>query len=182
MPLQCRCLPIPKSRVGMCACNGVARPFQRRSPAIMLFIYLRPNGPQFKPRVCFMVLTRPPPRAFLHCKTYCAGGLIPEISPRGGSRCAEGVGRISKNIMFPVFRQHPAKMANSPLREFNVLYNAAMWLPVGGYFGRWARYTTPPACPGTFSRRRWLFLAFGTSMRPPLSLASYALFEMRKAA
>ena len=48
--------------------------------------------------------------------------------------------------MFAVFRQRPAKMANSPLSEFNVLYNAAMWLPVGGYFGRWARYT-PPGLP-----------------------------------
>ena len=65
--------------------------------------------------------------------------IIPEISPRGGSRCAEGVSRISKNITVPVFRQRPAKMANSPLSEINVLYNAAMWLPVGGYFGRWAR-------------------------------------------
>ena len=103
--------------------------------------------------------------------------IFPEISPRGGSRCAEGVGRISKNIMFAVFRQRPAKMANSPLSEFNVLYNAAMWLPVGGYFGRWARYTPPPACPGTFSRRRWVFSAFGTSMRPPLSLTPYALLN-----
>ena len=63
--------------------------------------------------------------------------------------------------MFPVFRQRPAKMANSPLSEFNVLYNAAIWLPVGGYFGRWARYTTPRPAPDTFSRRRWLFSALG---------------------
>ena len=48
--------------------------------------------------------------------------IFPEISPRGGSRCAEGVGRISKNITVPVFRQRPAKMANSPLSEINGLY------------------------------------------------------------
>ena len=27
-----------------------------------------------------------------------------------------------KNMMVPVFRQRPAKMANSPLSEFNALY------------------------------------------------------------
>ena len=49
-------------------------------------------------------------------------------------------------------------MANSPLSEINGLYiNAAMWLPVGGYFGRWARYTTPRPTPDTFAPQVGIF-------------------------
>ena len=75
LPLQYRRLPILKSRVGMCACSGAARPLQQRSPAIMLFIYV-PMTSHSNQACASWCLPDPPPRAFLHCKTYCAGGLI----------------------------------------------------------------------------------------------------------
>ena len=75
LPLQYRRLPILKSRVGMCACSGAARPLQQRRPAIMLFIYV-PMTSHSNQACASWCLPDPPPRAFLHCKTYCAGGLI----------------------------------------------------------------------------------------------------------
>ena len=54
---------------------GSYRPLQQRSPAIMLFIYA-PMTSHSNQAFASWCLPDPPPRAFLHCKTYCAGGLI----------------------------------------------------------------------------------------------------------
>ena len=73
--------------------------------------------------------------------------------------------------MFPVLRQRPAKMANSPLSEFNGLYiYAAMWLHDDEHSEHVFRI--PRHVAGGYFRP-------SASMRPPLSLALVALFEMK---
>ena len=67
--------------------------------------------------------------------------------------------------MFPVLRQRPAKIANSPLSEINGLYiNAAMWLHDDGWWlfepgGERSEHVF--RIPRHVARRRWLFSAFG---------------------